>query len=55
MIVIENNATAQLANQIKMNNGFGTKIRHLLKYDGNPFLPLEVYQSCKELSEDGNV
>ncbi len=55
VIVIENNATAQLANQIKMNNGFGTKIRHLLKYDGNPFLPLEVYQSCKELSEDGNV
>ncbi len=55
VIVIENNATAQLASQIKMNAGYGEKIHHLLKYDGNPFLPLEVYTACKELNEDGYI
>lgn len=50
VIVIENNATAQLAGQIKMNVGYADKIESLLKYDGNPFLPLEVYKACKELS-----
>ncbi|MBJ6364114.1 2-oxoacid:acceptor oxidoreductase subunit alpha [Paenibacillus sp. GCM10012307] len=50
VIVVENNATAQLASQIKMNAGYGNKIHHLLKYDGNPFLPLEVYTACKELN-----
>jgi 2-oxoglutarate ferredoxin oxidoreductase subunit alpha len=50
VIVIENNATAQLAGQIKMNAGYADKIESLLKYDGNPFLPLEVYKACKELS-----
>lgn len=49
VVVIENNATAQLAGQIKMNAGFAEKIRNLLKYDGNPFLPSEVYKACKEL------
>ncbi|MBD2845208.1 2-oxoacid:acceptor oxidoreductase subunit alpha [Paenibacillus sp. IB182496] len=50
VLVIENNATAQLANQIKMHAGHGEKIRNLLKYDGTPFLPSEVYQACKELN-----
>lgn len=50
VVVIENNATAQLAGQIKMNAGYADKIKSLLKYDGNPFLPLEVYKACKELS-----
>ncbi|XEC97186.1 2-oxoacid:acceptor oxidoreductase subunit alpha [Paenibacillus tarimensis] len=50
VLVIENNATAQLASQIKMHAGFGEKIRNLLKYDGNPFLPSEVYKACKELN-----
>lgn len=50
VVVIENNATAQLASQIKMNAGFAEKIKSLLKYDGNPFLPLEVYHACRELS-----
>ncbi|MFX3634269.1 MAG: 2-oxoacid:acceptor oxidoreductase subunit alpha [Candidatus Pristimantibacillus sp.] len=54
VIVLENNATAQLAGQIKMNAGFAEKIRSLLKYDGNPFLPAEVAQSCKELLETSN-
>ena len=51
VVVIENNATAQLASQIKMNTGFADKITNLLKYDGNPFLPLEVYHACKGLNE----
>ncbi|MBD2870660.1 2-oxoacid:acceptor oxidoreductase subunit alpha [Paenibacillus arenilitoris] len=55
VIVIENNATAQLASQIKMNAGFADKIESLLKYDGNPFLPSEVHKACKELSANGNV
>ncbi|GBG09674.1 2-oxoglutarate ferredoxin oxidoreductase subunit alpha [Paenibacillus agaridevorans] len=55
VVVIENNATAQLASQVKMYAGFGDKIKSLLKYDGNPFLPLEVYQACKGMSEDGNI
>jgi len=29
--------------------GNAAKITKLLKYDGNPFLPNEVYQKCKEL------
>ncbi|MGO4543955.1 2-oxoacid:acceptor oxidoreductase subunit alpha [Paenibacillus sp. 2TAB23] len=55
VIVIENNATGQLAAQIKMNAGFAEKIESLLKYDGNPFLPSDIYKACKELSLDGNV
>ncbi len=47
--VVENNATGQLANIIKMNVGHNDKINKILKYDGNPFLPHEVHTKCKEL------
>lgn len=47
--VIENNATGQLANIITMNVGNIGKINKVLKYNGNPFLPHEVYTKCKEL------
>ena len=47
--VVENNATGQLANIIKMNVGYNEKINKILKYDGNPFLPHEVHTKCKEL------
>lgn len=50
VLVVENNATAQLADQIKLHAGHADKIHSLLKYDGNPFLPTEVYQACKELN-----
>ncbi|MBP1991257.1 2-oxoacid:acceptor oxidoreductase subunit alpha [Paenibacillus eucommiae] len=50
VIVIENNATGQLADQIKLHTGYGDKIQSLLKYNGNPFLPAEIEQKCKELS-----
>jgi 2-oxoglutarate ferredoxin oxidoreductase subunit alpha len=55
VVVVENNATAQLASLIKLNAGFADKIHSVLKYDGTPFLPKEVYQQCKEVLEDGNV
>ncbi|WLR43476.1 2-oxoacid:acceptor oxidoreductase subunit alpha [Bacillus carboniphilus] len=48
VIVVENNATAQLANLIKMNVGFSEKITSLLKYDGTPFLPSDIYSFVKE-------
>ncbi|MFS0863887.1 2-oxoacid:acceptor oxidoreductase subunit alpha [Fredinandcohnia sp. 179-A 10B2 NHS] len=49
VLVVENNATGQLANIMKMNVGHAEKITSFLKYDGNPFLPHEVYTKCKEL------
>lgn len=47
--VVENNATGQLANLIKMNAGSPQKIKSILKYDGNPFLPHHIVESSKEL------
>ncbi|WP_077211596.1 2-oxoacid:acceptor oxidoreductase subunit alpha [Bacillus dakarensis] len=47
--VVENNATGQLANILKMNVGHAEKVKKVTKYDGNPFLPHEIYSRCKEL------
>lgn len=49
VIVVEHNATGQLANITKMNVGYADKIHSLLKYDGNPFLPNEIYSQSKEM------
>lgn len=49
VVVVENNATGQLANIIKMNVGHANKIFKYNKYDGNPFLPHEIHTKCKEL------
>ena len=49
VIVVENNATGQLANLIKAECRYARKNTSYLKYDGNPFLPNEVYKECKEL------
>ena len=49
VVVVENNATGQLASIIKMNVGYTEKISSVLKYDGNPFLPHEIHGKCKEL------
>jgi 2-oxoglutarate/2-oxoacid ferredoxin oxidoreductase subunit alpha len=49
IVVVENNATGQLANIMKMNVGHAEKVVNLLKYDGNPFLPHEIRTKCKEL------
>ncbi|PWA13300.1 2-oxoacid:acceptor oxidoreductase subunit alpha [Pueribacillus theae] len=55
IVVVENNATGQLANLIKMNIGAAEKIQSVLKYDGNPFLPNDVYTKVKELFLVGNL
>jgi 2-oxoglutarate ferredoxin oxidoreductase subunit alpha len=48
IVVVENNATGQLANLIKLNIGYAQKIENHLKYDGNPFVPHEIHLKCKE-------
>lgn len=55
VIVVENNATGQLTSLIKMSVGMAEKLVHIGKYDGNPFLPSEVYNQCKELFVHGNI
>ncbi|SMF82028.1 2-oxoglutarate ferredoxin oxidoreductase subunit alpha [Paenibacillus uliginis N3/975] len=52
VIVVENNATAQLANLIKLNVGGREKISSVLKYDGNPFLPSIIYNECRNVYVD---
>jgi len=47
--VVEHNATGQLANLIKLHVGYADKIRNILKYNGNPFLPAEIYEKTKGL------
>ena len=49
IVVVEHNATAQLASLIRMNNHFPVKIYSVLKYDGNPFRPEEIVMGCKEV------
>jgi 2-oxoglutarate/2-oxoacid ferredoxin oxidoreductase subunit alpha len=55
VIVVENNATGQLTNLIKMNVGMADRLLHYGKYDGNPFLPSEIYHYCKEVFLHGHV
>jgi 2-oxoglutarate ferredoxin oxidoreductase subunit alpha len=50
VVVVENNATGQLASQLKLHVGLAEKIRHILKYDGNPFLPSEIYNQIKGMN-----
>jgi len=49
VVVVENNATGQLADQIKLRVGYADKVKNFLKYDGTPFLPSEIHSGCKEL------
>ncbi|WP_438432521.1 2-oxoacid:acceptor oxidoreductase subunit alpha [Gorillibacterium sp. sgz500922] len=50
IVVVENNATAQLANLIKMHLPEYAGLLHSeLKYNGNPFMPSEIYNACKEM------
>ncbi|WP_426446962.1 2-oxoacid:acceptor oxidoreductase subunit alpha [Paenibacillus sp. S-38] len=50
VVVVENNATAQLASLIKLNAGYADKLNSMLKYNGNPFLPAEITKYCQELN-----
>ncbi|WP_138493904.1 2-oxoacid:acceptor oxidoreductase subunit alpha [Paenibacillus pinistramenti] len=49
VVVLENNATGQLAGLIKLNAGYSDKLVNMLKYDGTPFLPSEVYSKCLDV------
>lgn len=49
VVVVENNGTGQIANLAKLQIGMAEKVESLLKYDGNPFLPEEIYNGCKGL------
>ena len=49
VMVVENNATGQLANLIKLHVGHAEKVKNILKYDGNPFLPKEIESQAKAL------
>lgn len=48
VVVIENNATGQLK-RLMLFYGVKGNFESLLKYDGNPYLPNEIYSQCKEL------
>jgi 2-oxoglutarate ferredoxin oxidoreductase subunit alpha len=47
IVVIENNATGQLAALLRMKTG--QHVSSILRYDGSPFLPSQVYAKCKEM------
>lgn len=49
VVVVENNATGQLRNLMSFFNVNHDHISSLLKYDGTPFLPVDIYRYCKEL------
>lgn len=49
VVIVENNATGQLANILKMNVGGHDKVINVIKYDGTPFLPLQLEKQVKEL------
>lgn len=54
VVVVENNATGQIADLIKLNVGSAEKVKSVLKYDGNPFLPSDVYNEIKGLVKHGD-
>lgn len=54
VVVVEHNIQGQVTNLIKQNVGGADKIKSVLKYDGNPFLPKEIYAEVKELVNHGN-
>ncbi|MFC3956959.1 2-oxoacid:acceptor oxidoreductase subunit alpha [Halovivax cerinus] len=54
-MVIEMNATAQFRGLIQKELGrYGEKLTSLLKYNGNPFEPAEIVESC-EIRLDGGA
>ena len=49
VVVVEHNATAQLASLIQTHCRHPRPIRSVLKYDGNPFRPAEIVAGCREV------
>lgn len=48
VLVVENNATGQLRHLMQFFGVTGD-FQSQLKYDGNPYIPSEIYSQCKEL------
>ena len=55
VIVVEYNATGQLAKLIQMNCGHASKIEHILKFNGDPFYPAEVVEQVVGGVYHGNL
>lgn len=49
VIVVENNATAQLRHLAAFYGFVHPGVSSLLRYDGRPFLPIDIYRHCKEM------
>lgn len=49
VLVIENNATGQLKNIMRFN-GIQGELNSQVKYDGNPYIPSEIYNFVKEMN-----
>ena len=49
VVVVEHNATAQLASLVQAHCRHPKAIRSVLKYDGNPFRPAEIIAGCREV------
>jgi 2-oxoglutarate ferredoxin oxidoreductase subunit alpha len=47
VVVVENNFTGQMANLIRQQTGI--ECSKVVKYNGAPFSPKELYQRLKEL------
>ncbi|RNB88189.1 2-oxoacid:acceptor oxidoreductase subunit alpha [Brevibacillus nitrificans] len=54
VVVVEHNIQGQVTNLLKQHVGNAEKIESVLKYDGNPFLPKEIYAEVKELVKHGD-
>lgn len=49
-ILVENNKTVQLGGIIRENTGIEIKNK-ILKYDGRPFSPEEIYREIKKIAK----
>lgn len=49
IVVVEHNATAQLASLVQMRTFPTRTIHSVLKYDGTPFRPEEIVTGCREV------
>ncbi|GGI97536.1 2-oxoglutarate ferredoxin oxidoreductase subunit alpha [Alicyclobacillus cellulosilyticus] len=47
VVVVENNATGQLRHLMSFFGVEHPRVSSLLKFDGTPFLPVEIYNHCK--------
>lgn len=53
MLVVENNATGQFGGYLRHELCPTKAFESLLKYDGNPFQPYEIYDRCRQILEHG--